>query len=420
MFECVLCNPVNGNAPAECTRVVVLWLRVWSEYAVSVGFTCTSLIHMPFGTHLERTLSKKCEYNLAAVAREFQILGEFIDATPYGSGHINDTYCAVFRQAGTTIRYLIQRINHNVFKDPVSLMENIQRVTSHLGAQIAGEPDFSRRCLTLVSARDGRAWYMDTDGNYWRVYLFIEGALTYDAVESTAQAFQAAKAYGRFQKLLVDLPAPRLHDTIQGFHDTPKRFAALETAIASDVVGRAIHAKPEIDFALAHRSITDRLLNLSLPERVTHNDTKFNNVMLDETTGEGICVIDLDTVMPGLALYDFGDMVRTTTSPAREDEQDLSKVTMQFPMFEALVRGYLSSAGEFLTSEEKRWLAFSGKLITFEIGVRFLTDYLAGDTYFKVHRPHHNLDRCRTQFKLVESIEEQEDRMNQLVLSLEY
>jgi hypothetical protein len=211
---------------------------------------------------------------------------------------------------------------------------------------------------------------------------------------------------------------PRLHDTIPDFHHTPKRFQILEKAIAADVAGRAILAKPEIEFALAHKSMVSVLLDASLPERVTHNDTKFNNVLLDDATGEGLCVIDLDTVMPGLVHYDFGDMVRTTTSPALEDEQDLSKVTMQFPMFEALVRGYLSATGGFLTKEEKKYLAFSGKLITFEIGIRFLTDYLEGDTYFKIHREGHNLDRCRTQFKLVESIEQQEEEMNRLVESI--
>jgi Ser/Thr protein kinase RdoA (MazF antagonist) len=210
-----------------------------------------------------------------------------------------------------------------------------------------------------------------------------------------------------------------LHDTIVDFHHTPKRLLALEKAIASDVAGRAIHAKPEIEFALAHQSITSVLLDANLPERVTHNDTKINNVMFDDATGEGICVIDLDTVMPGLALYDFGDMVRTVTSPVMEDERDLSRVTMQLPMFEALVRGYLSSTGCFLTQAEKQHLAFSGKLITFEIGLRFLTDYLAGDTYFKVHRFGHNLDRCRAQFKLVESIEQQEEKMDRLVQSIE-
>jgi len=234
-------------------------------------------------------------------------------------------------------------------------------------------------------------------------------------VQSPAQAFEAAQAFGRFQSLLADLPAPRLHDTIADFHHTPKRFLALEHAIAADAVNRAAHAKPEIAFALRHQGMRSVLLEANLPERVTHNDTKFNNVMLDDATGAGICVIDLDTVMPGLALYDFGDMVRTTTSPVPEDERDLAKVTMQFPMFEALVRGYLTSASEFLTSAEKQHLAFAAKLITFEIGIRFLTDFLAGDTYFKIHREGHNLDRCRTQFKLVESIEQQETQMNRLV-----
>ena len=251
---------------------------------------------------------------------------------------------------------------------------------------------------------------------YWRVYIFIEAArgLTM-RWKIRRRRLQAAKAFGQFQKLLADLPAPRLHDTIPDFHHTPKRFAALEQAIAADAANRAKLAQPEIEFALRHKAICSVLLDAKLPERVTHNDTKFNNVLLDDATGEGICVIDLDTVMPGLALYDFGDMVRTTTSPAKEDERDLSKVTMQFPMFEALARGYLSSAAEFLTPAEKKFLPFSGKLITFEIGIRFLTDFLAGDVYFKVHREGHNLDRCRTQFKLVESIEQQEETMNQLV-----
>jgi Ser/Thr protein kinase RdoA (MazF antagonist) len=358
------------------------------------------------------------EQNLGAAARQFEIDGEFFGARPYGSGHINDTYRVVFHRGGAPFNYILQRINHSVFKHPAALMENIQRVTSHLAARVADQPDWKRRVLRLIPARDGRAWHVDADGNHWRAYRFIPKARTYDAVESPEQAFQAARAFGRFQEMLAGLPAPRLHDTIPDFHHTPKRFDALQQAITADAAGRAILAKPEIEFALAHQSITPVLLDASLPERVTHNDTKFNNVMLDDSTGEGICVIDLDTVMPGLAPYDFGDMVRTATSPAEEDEQDLSRVTMQFPMFEALVRGYFSSAGGFLTKTEKQLLAFSGKLITFEIGIRFLTDFLAGDTYFKVHREGHNLDRCQTQFKLVESIEQQEEKMNRLVESL--
>jgi hypothetical protein len=363
-------------------------------------------------------MTMKMKHNVREVARHFQIYGGFCSAEPYGSGHINDTYCVVFDQAGTMTRYIFQRINHNIFKQPVSLMENIRRVTTHLAGKMSSEPDFSRRVLTLIPARNGLFYHHDEQGNYWRAYLFIEKAKTYDAVESSDQAFEAAKAYGRFQKLLTDLPAPRLHDTIPDFHHTPKRFAALVKAIENDASNRAGLAKAEIEFALQRAAIVDVLINARLPERVTHNDTKFNNVMLDDTAGEGICVIDLDTVMPGLVLYDFGDMVRTTTSPAKEDELDLKRVTMQMPMFEALVRGYLASAGDFLTPAEKRLLAFSGKLITFEIGLRFLTDFLGGDTYFKVHRNGHNLDRCRTQFKLVESIENQEESMNELVESI--
>ena len=358
------------------------------------------------------------ELHVSAAARAFEIDGEFLEAQSYGSGHINDTYRAFFKNGGAPQRYILQRINHNIFKNPVALMQNVERVTAHLATIVADEPDPSRRALHLIPARDGRGWHVDTEGNHWRAYRFIEKARTYDAVESEEQAFQAGRAFGRFQQQLAGLPAPRLHDTIPDFHHTPKRFSALEKAIEVDTAGRAALAKAEIDFALAHKPMTSVLLDAKLPERVTHNDTKFNNVMLDDATGEGICVIDLDTVMPGLAPYDFGDMVRTTTSPAMEDERDLNKVTMQFPMFEALVRGYMSTAGEFLTKEEKALLAFSGKLITFEIGTRFLTDYLAGDTYFKVHREGHNLDRCRTQFKLVESIEEQEEQMGRLVESL--
>jgi aminoglycoside phosphotransferase (APT) family kinase protein len=356
--------------------------------------------------------------DIGAIARRFEILGDFSRAVPYGNGHINDSYCAEFCLNGVATRFILQRINHHVFSNPVAVMENIQRVTSHLATQVEGQPDAERRVLTLVPSRDGQAWIRDEEGSYWRAYRFVERARSYDTVQSPQQAFQAAKAFGQFQKMLTTLPAPRLHDTIPDFHHTPKRFAALKRAIATDAAGRAAQARSEIDFALAHESIVSGLLDPDLPERVTHNDTKLNNVLLDDETGDAVCVIDLDTVMPGLAPYDFGDMVRTTTSPAAEDERDLAKVEMQFPMFEALVRGYLASAGEFLTAAEKQLLAFSGRLITFEIGIRFLADHLNGDTYFKVHREGHNLDRCRTQFALVRSIERQEEAMNRLVASL--
>ena len=356
--------------------------------------------------------------NVGAAARAFAIKGEFASAAPYGSGHINDSYCAVFQRNGTRSHYLLQRINHHVFKNPATVMDNIERVTAHLAAQLSGHPDRERRVLTLISTRSGGVMHVDEDGNFWRAYHFIDGAKTYDSVESARQAFEAAKAFGEFQRMLADLPEPRLHDTIPDFHHTPKRFAALQEAVAADVAGRVVLAGPEIEFALSRKSLAHALVDAGLPERVTHNDTKINNVMLDDASGEGICVIDLDTVMPGLAAYDFGDMVRTATCPAPEDEKDLSRIHMQFPLFEALARGYLSTAGGFLTPEEKESLTVAGKVITFEIAVRFLTDYLSGDTYFKVHRQGHNLDRSRSQFKLLESLEEQEGRMRTLLASI--
>ena len=354
-------------------------------------------------------------HDLRAIVRQFYIHGEFRGAEPFGSGHINDTYRAVVDQAGTHNRYILQRINHGIFKNPVALMENIQRVTKHLANKLAGERDVSRRVLTLVPTRSGLPYHHDEQGNYWRAYLFIERAQSFDVVESPRQAFEAARAFGQFQMLLADLPLPRLVDTIPDFHHTPQRFAALAKAVDSDAHNRAASAKAEIEFAMQRASITSVLHAAQLPERVTHNDTKINNVMLDDMTGEAVCVVDLDTLMPGLSLHDFGDMVRTATSPTKEDERDLAKVTMQLPMFEALARGYLASAAELLTDAEKKLLPLSGRLITFEIGIRFLTDYLGGDTYFKVHRDRHNLDRCRTQFKLVESIEQQEAAMSAVV-----
>ncbi len=357
--------------------------------------------------------------NPVAAASQFEIMGQVQSVEPYGSGHINDTYRVSSTHNHEETRFILQRINHNIFKNPTALMENIARVTTHVSTQVADHPDAARRALTLIPTRQGTSCLHYEAGNWWRMYPFIERSRSYDAVETPRQAFQAAYAFGQFQQQLATLPAPRLHDTIPDFHHTPRRFANFAAALAADTHNRAAEAAPEIAFALAHESITGVLLNANLPERVTHNDTKFNNVLLDDQSGEGLCVIDLDTVMPGLVLYDFGDMVRTATSPAMEDERDLSRVTMRMPFFEALVQGYLEAASTFLTPAEKRFLAFSGKLITYEIGLRFLTDYLAGDTYFKVHHPGHNLDRCRTQFKLVQSIEEQEESMQAFVVRVE-
>ena len=315
------------------------------------------------------------------------------------------------------VRYIHQKINKNVFKNPPAVMKNVMRVTTHIRRRLEAQNarDITRRSLVVIPTRKGQSHYRSPDGEYWRTFVFIEGVQTFEAVQSPEQALQAGRAFGEFQSLLVDLPDGRLNETIPGFHNTRQRFAALQQAIQRDHVNRAQGAKPEIEFALKHESLVDVILDAmakkKIPERITHNDTKFNNVMLDTVTGDAKCVVDLDTVMPGCALYDFGDMVRSTTSPTLEDERDLSKVRMQMPMFKKLAEGYLATAGGFLTRAEKSLIAFSGKLISFEIGIRFLTDYLSGDTYFRIHRPDHNLDRCRTQFKLVESIEGQEKAM---------
>lgn len=357
--------------------------------------------------------------DLPAVVAAFQLHGLFVEGAPYGSGHINDTFAVTLDQAGRTVRYIFQRINERVFKNVPALMENIARVTGHALRKAAGAaPVDSRHALTLVAARDGAPWHRDEQGCWWRCYLFIENARTYDVVETPGQACEAARAFGEFQRSLVDLPGGRLHETIPDFHNTRLRFESLRRAVTADRHGRARAVREEIDFAFAHERMTDVLLDLlargDIPERITHNDTKFNNVMLDDATARGVCVIDLDTVMPGLALYDFGDMVRSATNAAAEDEREVGKVAMRMDIFEGLLNGYASSAGAFLNAAERAHLAFSGKLITYEIGIRFLTDYLEGDVYFKIKRPGHNLDRCRTQFALVRSIEHQEPAMQAL------
>ena len=358
--------------------------------------------------------------HLRQVTESFQIWGDFVGAVPYGSGHINDTYQVTMRVAGTTVRYLLQRVNHAIFTRPDMVMDNILRVTAHLREKLAQDDDgdISRKALTVIPARDGKPYARDAEGNWWRLYLFIEAAQTYDVIRDERQAYEAARAFARFQNLLADLPAPRLHETIPAFHHTVRRLEALDEAIAADVCGRRAAVAAEIAFIDERRRQCARLLDRQsrgeIPERITHNDTKINNVMLDDATGEGVCVIDLDTVMPGLALYDFGDMVRSATASAKEDESDLSKVGCRINMFEALARGYLTDA-TFLLPSEVEELVFSGRLITMTIGIRFLTDYLSGDTYFRTSRPGQNLDRCRVQFAMVRSMEEQSDAMENIV-----
>lgn len=358
---------------------------------------------------------------LQQVGEAFNLPGVFHSAEPYGSGHINDTYKACWMEGQTPRLYIHQRINHLVFKNPVNLMDNIERVTVHQRKKLLARPGAQpeREALSVIPAHDGRPFFQDDQGNFWRTYIFITKARTYDVCRDLNMARESARAFGQFQADLADLNGKRLHDTIPWFHHTPRRFKALEDAIERDPHNRAAGIRPEIDFCLKHKPMTGKLTDLIergiMPERITHNDTKINNVMIDDDSGRGICVIDLDTVMVGCVLYDFGDMVRSVTRTSDEDEPDLNRVNMDPAMFEALAVGYLESAGAFLQPVEIDNMAFSGELITFTIGLRFLTDHLLGDTYFKIHRPGHNLDRARVQFKLVSELEREHDRLQKIV-----
>jgi hypothetical protein len=357
----------------------------------------------------------KLNPDIRDIARHFQLGGEPAHAEPFGNGHINDTFRLALSGPDSPPRFILQRLNRHVFNNPGAVMENIRRVSAHLAEKFRRQPDAARRVLTSVPAASHQPFWRDAAGNCWRMFHFIEHTRTVNVIESPAQAYQAAKAFGEFQKLLADLPPPRLHETIPNFHHTPGRFAALEKAVADAPAQRAAAAAAEIEFARRYKDICSALTSANLPERVTHNDTKINNVLFDEITGEGLCVIDLDTVMPGLAPCDFGDLVRSATNPAREDEPDLTRVEMSFPLFEALLRGYLSGAGDLLNADEKALLPVAGQVIAFELGLRFLADFLAGDVYFKVRHEGQNLDRCRVQFKMFASMQRQEPAMARLV-----
>jgi len=358
--------------------------------------------------------------NIKSVAGHFRLKGEPIGFGPVKRGHINDTYVLTTDEKGHTVRYILQRINRSVFKDPMSVMSNISRVTEHIKEKMRNmEPSLASRQLSVIDTKEGGGCHEDTDGNFWRAYNFIEHAVTRDVLESTEHAYESARMFGWFQRMLIDLPGPALYETITDFHNTPRRLEAFQQVLDADALNRAVDAKREIDFLLENTDLCNLLMKPAakggIPGRIAHNDAKINNVMLDERTDRGVCVIDLDTVMPGLSLYDFGDLVRTSVCAAAEDERDLSKVTVNISMFEALAQGYAVEAGRFLTSVEKKNLVSAGKLITFEQFIRFLTDYLAGDTYYKISRGEHNLDRSRTQMKLVESIIEREETMTSLV-----
>ena len=350
----------------------------------------------------------------------FKLPGELKECIRYGSGHINDTYRLTYETPQGTKRYILQRMSKSIFKKPVELMENVSGVTAWLRKKIienGGDPE--RETLTLVKSNDGLPYFVDSTGEYWRVYLFIEGATCYDAVKDDNDFYQSAVAFGHFQRLLADYPAETLHETIKDFHNTPDRLEKFKKAIAEDICGRAASVQKEIDFILEREELTHALYDLQLdgrlPLRVTHNDTKLNNIMIDDETGKAICVIDLDTVMPGLTANDFGDSIRFGASTALEDEQDLSKVSCDLHLFNVYTRGFIEGCGGALTDLEIDMLPMGAILMTFENGIRFLTDHLEGDHYYHIHREGHNLDRCRTQLTLVKDMQEKLPQMNAII-----
>ena len=350
----------------------------------------------------------------------FKLPGELKECIRYGSGHINDTYRLTYETPQGTKRYILQRMSTSIFKKPVELMENVSGVTAWLRKKIienGGDPE--RETLTLVKSNDGLPYFVDSAGEYWRVYLFIEGATCYDAVKDDNDFYQSAVAFGHFQRLLADYPAETLHETIKDFHNTPDRLEKFKKAVAEDICGRAASVQKEIDFILEREELTHALYDLQLdgrfPLRVTHNDTKLNNIMIDDETGKAICVIDLDTVMPGLTANDFGDSIRFGASTALEDEQDLSKVSCDLHLFDVYARGFIEGCGGALTDLEIDMLPMGAILMTFENGIRFLTDHLEGDHYYHIHREGHNLDRCRTQLTLVKDMQEKLPQMNAII-----
>ena len=355
------------------------------------------------------------------VIQQFSFDGRFLDAVPYGSGHINDTFLVRFQQQnGDVKRYILQRMNQEVFRHPEQLVENIRRVTGFLRQKLEAQGrDADRECMNLVPLKNGGWFYRDSIGSCWRAYLFIEGAVSLDAVTNPQQFYQSAVAFGRFQQQLAEFDASTLHEVIPHFHDTPDRYQKLMQAVQADVCGQAAGVAGEIAFAQKREAfthlLTDALQEGRLPLRVTHNDTKLNNVMLDETDQTPVCVIDLDTVMPGFSVTDFGDSIRFGASTAAEDEPDLSKVRLDLSLFDLYTKGFLTGCGGKLTETELDLLPVGAKMMTLECGIRFLTDYLQGDTYFRTAYPTHNLVRCRTQFKLVEEMEEHWEELAALV-----
>lgn len=336
---------------------------------------------------------------------QYTHIGEITECVPFGGGHINDTF-SVRTDKG---RYVLQRINSNVFKKPRQVMDNLLAVTEHIRKKAAEQGRDPYRATLTVVPTDGGECCVEKDGDVWRLCLFIENSVARDRIESPEDMYACAKAFGEFQRSLADLPADGLWHTIPDFHNTPKRLAALEDAVRRNAAGRAASVGAEIEFALAHRELAEKLERAHsegvLPLRTTHNDTKLNNVLFDAANGAVLAVIDLDTVMPGYSVNDLGDLVRYGASTAAEDECDLTKVGLDMELYRAAVEGFACGCGSALTPAERELLPYGAMLMTYECGVRFLTDYLDGDVYFKIHRNDHNLDRCRNQFALLADME---------------
>lgn len=348
--------------------------------------------------------------------KNFKLQGKIRGCTPYGNGHINDTFLIITDgKNGYEHRYVLQSVNNNVFKKPEQVMQNIEKVTEYLKDKVS-DP---REVLTLVRTYNGSTYYMDREGFCWRVYDFVSDSICVERPDNKDDFYQSAVAFGKFQRYLTEFPADTLYETIPDFHNTPKRYNDFLKAVEEDVCSRAAEVSEEIEFIKNRKEFYSILLNNlkdgKLPLRVSHNDTKINNVMLDAETRGALCVIDLDTIMPGFSVTDFGDAIRFGANTAAEDEKDLSKVSLDIELFKVYTEGFLEGCGGQLLDEEIMLLPEGAKMMTIECGMRFLADYLQGDTYFKTHYEDHNLVRCRTQLKLVEEMEKHWDELKAIV-----
>lgn len=350
----------------------------------------------------------------------FDVTGNVLCIEPLTSGHINTTYCVKIQNHGQVYQYTLQVINKYVFKDPVAVMENIVNVTAHIKKALELDGgNVERESLTVVFTKDRLPYYLDEKGEYWRLYKYIGNAHTLNFVQNPCQLYNAGFGFGKFQRMLFDFPIKSLHETIPQFHNTRLRYEQLMEAAKNDVIGRAKDVQAEIAFFTARKDEISMLVDFTeqgrLPLRVTHNDTKFNNILIDDETNDALSVIDLDTVMPGLLVHDFGDAIRYAANTAEEDETDLSKVSIDLDAYKSFSDGFLTALCDTLTPLEFECLPWGAKIITMELAMRFLADHLNGDKYFKIHRPNHNLDRARCQLRLAQSMEENFNTMAELI-----